>query len=219
MSAEPELPKILPANTPEAAPNFTEPIKWLSYHLSKDWRMMAKAPIAFLAVLIFSIIIAWLFTWQVVVPEKNEQLNTRQEIINQKQSDIDSLSKQLELASEENAKLDRQNEQIRALRGKDAPPLKQEAFILAQQIHDYIKNWKDSDPQQIQYINIRNYLNRFGLRASLMRDDLDQNGQDLPDFDKLMYNFDDAVYNHPNPYDAVRTIADSIEKLANNLPD
>jgi hypothetical protein len=54
---------------------------------------------------------------------------------------------------------------------------------------------------------------KFGTRASLMRDDLDQNGQDSKDFDAVMFNF------IPGNYKQVRTIAASIEKLANNLPD
>jgi len=60
---------------------------------------------------------------------------------------------------------------------------------------------------------IEKYEQRFGLRTSIMRDDLDQNGQDSPDFDSAMYHFEDGSY------EKVRIIADSIEKLANNLPD
>ncbi len=91
-------------------------------------------------------------------------------------------------------------------------PLKKTALILAQQIRDFIKNWKDTDPPDIRYPNIQKYLQRFGLRASIMRDDLDQNGQQSDEFDNVMYHFDDN-------YQQVRTIASEIERLANKLPD
>jgi len=66
---------------------------------------MAKAPIAFLAVFVFSLIVAWLLTWKVVVPAMQVQLDTKQGIIERKQSDIDSLSKQLDSANRENERL------------------------------------------------------------------------------------------------------------------
>ncbi len=82
-------------------PNITDFGKWLGYHLTKDWRMLAKAPIAFFAVFAFSLAASWLLTWQVVVPEKNEQLSTKQGIIDGKQSQIDYLSKRLDDAQNE----------------------------------------------------------------------------------------------------------------------
>lgn len=68
---------------------------------------MAKAPIAFLAVFVFSLVVAWLLTWKVVVPAMQVQIDTKQGIIERKQSDIDSLSKQLEDANRENERFRR----------------------------------------------------------------------------------------------------------------
>jgi hypothetical protein len=86
-------------------PPFTDFGKWLGFHLAKDWRKMLDCPIAFLAVISFTIFLAWLLVWKVVVPEKNEQLASKQAIIERKQSDIDSLSKQLESFRQEDHKI------------------------------------------------------------------------------------------------------------------
>jgi hypothetical protein len=88
----------MPPENKSSPPNFTDFWAWLGYHLTKDWLLMTKAPIAFFAVLVFSLAASWLLTWQAVVPEKNEQLNT-------KQIHIDYLSKQLDEAQRENEKL------------------------------------------------------------------------------------------------------------------
>jgi hypothetical protein len=142
-----------------------------------------------------------------IIPGKDATLAQKDETIRTVSSERDSIKREFDRLSTE-------NEQLRAYRGKDAPPLKQDALILAHQIHDYIKDWKDTDPPDQQYHNVQKYVERFGTRASLMRDDLDQNGKDSPEFDKVMFNF----YNNYN-YKGVQTIADEIEKLANNLPD
>ena len=83
---------------------------------------------------------------------------------------------------------------------------------LSRQIHEYIKDWKDSDSPQVQYQNVQNYLQRFGQRTSLMRDDLDRAGEDSSQFDGIMFHFQGS-------YKEVRLIADSIENLAEKLPD
>ena len=193
-------------------PNLAEPGKWLGYHPAKDWRLMTKPPMAFFAVFVFSIFIAWLATWQVVIPQKNEQLNTKQIIIDGKQSQIDFISKRLEDTQRENEKLQKQVEDLRIYRAQDALPIKKKALILAKQIQDFTKNWKDSDPDDIKADNVNKYLNRFGLRAQIMRDDLDQNGQQSDSFDNVMYNFS-------HTYEQVKLIASEIEHLAKNLPD
>lgn len=130
----------------------------------------------------------------------------------QKDETIRTVSEERDAANRENDKLRRDNEWLKNYRSKETMPLKQSALLLARQIHEYIKDWKDTDDPGKKESNIQKYLQRFGLRASIMRDDLDQNGQHSDAFDKVMYNFS---FN----YEDVRTIADQIEKLANNLPD
>lgn len=132
--------------------------------------------------------------------------------IKQKDATIDLIKEEKATLIRANDKLTKQVEQLRIYRSRDMMPLKKTALILAQQIRDFIKNWKDTDPPDIRYPNIQKYLQRFGLRASIMRDDLDQNGQQSDEFDNVMYHFDDN-------YQQVRTIASEIERLANKLPD
>jgi hypothetical protein len=103
---EESKPKPIVGSIPaEPPPNITEFPKWLGYHLAKDWRLILKAPIAFLAVVLFAVSISWLFIWHVVVPEKNEQLSTKQGVIDGKQSQLDYVTKKLEEAEKENDKL------------------------------------------------------------------------------------------------------------------
>src|SRR4030095_13107239 len=193
-------------------PNIVEFGKWLGYHLTRDWRLMFQAPIAFLAVFVFSIAIAWLLTWNVVVPQKNEQITTKQTIIEGKQTQVDYLSKQLETTQRENDKLSKQIEDLRIYRAQDALPLKKKALILAQQIRDFAKQWKDADSPEVQSQNVFKYHQRFGRRVQIMRDDLDQNGQQSDEFDKVIQNFSSSYQN-------VITIASEIEKLAKRLPE
>jgi len=93
---------------------------------------------------------------------------------------------------------------LKIYHGKDAPPLRKRALILAQQIHDFIKDKKDLDYGQ--------YMGRFSSRVVHMRDDLDQNGQDSEALDKEMTSFRGTI-------EDVRIIADEIEKLADKLSD
>jgi hypothetical protein len=115
-------------------------------------------------------------------------------------------------ANRDNDKLSKQVEGLRIYRSNDSIPLKKKALILAQQIRDFTKDWKDDDPPAIQQQNGVNYWHRFGLRASLIRDDSDQNGQQSDAFDKVMFEFTDS-------YADIRAIASEIQKLAEKLPD
>ena len=166
---------------------------------------MLEYPLKSLAIILGSIVAAWLLTWAVVVPEKNEQLAT-------KQGAIDFLNTKIAASDKENDKLTKQNEALRNYRAQDVMPLKKTALILASQIHELIKNWKDTDDYGTHSRNVQNFQERFGLRTSVMRGDLDQNGQHSDSLDKAVYNF---IYE----YKDVRIIADEIERLANNLPN
>jgi hypothetical protein len=139
------------------------------------------------------------------VPEKNEQLNT-------KQGAIDFLNTKIAASDKENDKLTKQNEALRNYRAQDVMPLKKTALILASQIHELVKNWKDADDPGTRYHNVQNFKERFGLRISIMRGDLDQNGQHSDALDKAAYNY------YPD-YKDIRIIADETERLANNLPN
>lgn len=88
-------------NNAPTPPPITDIWKWLGFHFTKDWREIVKYPIALLAVFIFTIAAAWLLTWHVVVPEKDEQLSTKQGTIDNKQSLIDVLQQKLESKQQE----------------------------------------------------------------------------------------------------------------------
>ena len=76
-------------NKQQDAPSMAEFKKWLAYHIAKNRQHLAEAPVAFLSVFLLSIIVAWFFIWQVVVPLKNEQIAAKQGIIDQKQAIIE----------------------------------------------------------------------------------------------------------------------------------
>lgn len=123
-----------------------------------------------------------------------------------------TIAEERDRANRDNERLQKEVNDLKAYRGKDAPPIKKSALILASQIHEYIKDWKDLDDPVRKMENVRRYLQRFGARASIMRDDLDQNGQDSPSLDKEMQAFE---WN----YQDIRIIANEIEILASKLPD
>lgn len=125
---------------------------------------------------------------------------------------LQTVREERDKALRENDKLSKQVEGLRIYRSNDSIPLKKKALILAQQIRDFTKTWQDSDPPDVQRQNVAKYLTRFGLRAALIRDDLDQNGQQSAAFDKVMFEFNDT-------YADVRTIASEIQRLADKLPE
>lgn len=125
---------------------------------------------------------------------------------------LQTVKEERDRTNRENDKLAKQVEGLRIYRSNDQIPLKKKALILAEQIRDFTKNWKNTDPPEVQNQNVGKYLNRFGLRAQIMRDDLDQNGQTSERFDKVMFEFSGS-------YSDVRTIASEIERLAEKLPD
>jgi cell division protein FtsL len=86
------------------------------------------------SVINFSLAAAWLLTWQAIVPEKNEQLNTKQGIIESKQDQIDRLTKERDHAENEIEGLAKRVEDLRIYRAQDAMPLKKKALLLARQI-------------------------------------------------------------------------------------
>ena len=179
----------------------------------KEWRVV-KSPSFWIAIGIIAIGLFWLEErhYSGTIAEKDATISRKDAELGQKDETIRTVSEERDSANRENDKLTRDNEWLRNYRSKETMPLKQNALILARQIHDFIKDWKDTDQSDTAYHNVQKYLQRFGLRASIMRDDLDQSGQHSDAFDNVMYNFDYS-------YKDVRTIADQIEKLANNLPD
>jgi hypothetical protein len=189
----------------ESPPNLSEFGRWLGFHLRNDGPTLKQAPLGLLAVFVFSLGIAWALAWPLVVREKNEQLVAKQE-------SIEYLTMRLNIFHKECDRLSKENEELTIGRPKDSLSLKKSALILASQIHDCVRDWKDSDDPSTKEKNVQNYFQRFELRASAMRDDLDRNGQNSPEFDKVINNFDGS-------YQDVRIIADQIQKLAGNLSD
>jgi hypothetical protein len=199
--SERPAPKSSPANHP-----------WPLNVFIQEWPNVKAARVSFaLCVLALTVLFGGGIYWfldhlySAEIRGKNAELA-------QKAETIRTISEERDKANRENEKLSKQYEGLRIYRAQDAPPIKMKSLILAQQIHGFTKDWKDTDPPNVQSDNVQKYLQRFGLRASIMRDDLDQNGQQSDAFDKVMYNFS-------GNYQDVRTIASEIEKLARNLPD
>ena len=187
-------------------------LKEILDHFRAEGQTIKGAPFAFgSCLLICSVVIflgiGWAEEWHYsgVISEKDAT-------IAQKDETIRTVSEERDGVNRANEKLQHDNDWLRNYRAKDSLPLKQSALNLARQIHEYIKDWKDTDPPDLQYDNVQKYLRRFGMRASLMRDDLDQYGQDSTNLDRIMWNFQQT-------YGEVRIIADETERLANNLPD
>ncbi|SRR6266568_1453847 len=174
----------------------------------KGWPAIKKAPWHFAGavatlVVIAGIVIMW--HYDMVIHGKDAELG-------QKNETIRTISEERDKSNRENEKLVKQVDQLKIYRGQDAPPLKQKALILSKQIWEFSKDWKETDSPEVQNEAVNRYLQRFGLRAQIIRDDLDQSGQQSDVFDHVMYNF--GVN-----YKDVRTIAEEIEKLAKKLPD
>ena len=183
---------------------MAEPIE----QLKKGWPAIKRDPWHFFGAVVVLVGVGWVVIslhYAMVIQGKDAELG-------QKNETVRTISEERDKANRENEKLVKQIDQLRIYRGQDAPPLKQKALILAKQIREFAKDWKDTDSPDAQNATVFKYLNRFGLRAQIIRDDLDQSGQQSDVFDKVMYNFG---YN----YKDVRTIADEIEKLAKRLPD
>src|SRR5579862_2415350 len=129
-------------------------------HLKAEGQVINKAPVAFFSFVVIASTVVFLgVDWHYAgtILEKDST-------ITQKDATIATVLAERDSIKGENERLARDNEQLKTYRGKDAPPLKQNAVILAQQIHDFIKDWKDTDsPDQI-YPNVQKYIQRFGLR-------------------------------------------------------
>jgi hypothetical protein len=209
-------------SVPPPAGKMPEPqtdLPWYIAMVRKEKATVKGAPISFATCVIIctALLGIGIFTidqWHYsgTISEKDSTIIRKDADLGQKDDTIRTISEERDAANRENDKLHKDNEWLRNFRSKDSTPIKQEAIILANQIHDYIKDWKDTEPPEQQYHNVQQYVARFGLRASLMRDDLDKAGQDSKEFDSVMWNFDGS-------YKEVRLIADSIQKLADNLPD
>ena len=194
-------------------PNIAEFGKWLGYHLVKDWRMLIKAPIAFFAVLVFSISLAWLFTWQAVVPQKNEQLATMRE-------QNDYLTKKLEGSEKEADQLRSELATARTTPHDEKTfPLKKRALILSSQLKDYAARLIDvvSKNDMVKRNEITNeWENRFRNRVYLVLSQLDEYGQHS---EKLETTANQQGIYSPQAADLINLYASEIGRLANNLPD
>jgi hypothetical protein len=187
------------------APDLTDPKRFAGHHIQTSWLNLKAAWKAVASIAVICFVAGFLVAWNLVVASKNAAIETLQISNSDKQSRIDDLLKDAEKSSHQIAEL-------RTYRGQDVLPLKKKALILAQQIREYIAGWKDTDDDNTKSQNVQNYLQRFGLRAQIMRDDLDQSGQQSKAFDKAMYDFQ-------SNYQDVRTISAEVEKLGKNLPD
>ena len=186
-------------------PDLTDPKKFAGHHISTSWLNLKAAWKAVLSIAVICFVAGFLVAWNLVIASKNASIEALQISNNTKQSRIDDLLKDTEKQSH-------QITELRTYRGQDVLPLKKKTLILAQQIKEYIAGWKNTDDENTRSQNVQNYLQRFGLRVQIIRDDLDQAGQHSEAFDKVMYNFQST-------HQEVRTIAAEVEKLGENLSD
>jgi hypothetical protein len=176
--------------------------------IEKGWPAIKQVPWHFFGAVAVLVGVGWLVIslhYSMVMQGKDAELG-------QKNETIRTISEERNKTDRDNEKLLKQISDLRIYRGQDAPPLKKKALILAQQIRDFTQDWKDTDTPGVKIENVYKYASRFGIRASLLRDDLDQNGQQSDTFDKVMYNFRGS-------YEDVRTIAAEVERLAKKLPE
>jgi hypothetical protein len=177
-------------------------------HVKKEWHHLKAAPLAFVFLLLIGGWAGWLVKgelWAAATAADKNHIQDLDSRLTHEENDNNRLVAEKKALSEEVAGL-------KAYRAQDLP-LKKKALILVHQIGEFTKDWKDTDDLNKKMENTSNYLKRFGLRASIIRDDLDQNGQNSKTLDGVMYDF--HLYN----YNDVRTIEDEIERLANSLPD
>jgi hypothetical protein len=132
-------------------------------------------------------------------------------VIEEKDARIARIAEERDGVNRRKDELSKEVEALRVYRQVDLP-LKKKSLVLASQINEFIKPWKDSDGEPVVSENIEKYLHCFGLRVEIIRDDLDQAGQHSDEFDKVVYNFG-------MNYKDVRSIASEVEKLSNKLPD
>ena len=206
------LPK--PPKPIETPPVITEPFKWFGYHLTKDWRIMMQAPIAFTGVFVFSLAASWLLTWNVVVPEKDTQLATKQEIIDQKQSDIESLSKRMESAERENDKLRSELSSSQTGHDEKTFPLKRRAQILAKQLTDFAAEM-EADNSRAKFALFMNEWNiRFPSKMDVILRELDEHG-----FYSEKIETNNVQIYQPDSAKQIRDIASEIKRMADELPE
>ena len=146
--------------------------------------MIIKYPIALSAVITVSIFLCWLFIWQVVVPEKNEQISTKQGIIEGKQTQIDFLNTKLDASLKENEKLRNENALFQSAHDEKSFPLKKRVQILAKQLCEFADavdkgrtNTGGLDYQAWANLRRDEWQNRLVPRLNVMIRQLDELGQ------------------------------------------
>ncbi len=184
---------------PDQPPTLGEPWKWLCYRLQKDWLMITKAPIAFLAVLVISLFLTDQFVWKTVVPAKEEQLKSKDATIQQKDATIEQLRTVL------------------AVNGLNTFPLKKRAIVLAYQLDESSKNYPTNLTEQMNYAYTisRRFLD---TRVPNILYELDQQGahsDELDDNSPLRQE----LRNTPIKPESVRKLAQLIRSLASRLKD
>jgi hypothetical protein len=67
--------KGVPVSKSSDSPHITEISDWLKYHIKRDWPIVMKAPIAFLAVAVFGGLVGWFGTYWIFVPFLNSKFD------------------------------------------------------------------------------------------------------------------------------------------------
>jgi hypothetical protein len=187
-------------NNPPVSPDIVTPkdLNPFVAFLLAEWRVLKRVSF-YIAVGIAAIPIAWF--WK----------THYQGVIEEKDAKIARIAEERDGANRRKDELTKEVDGLRIYRQSDIP-LKKKGLVLSAQINEFTKTWKDTDDTPIVEQNLDRYLDRFGLRVRIIRDDLDQAGQQSDEFDKVLYHFD-------MKYKDVRTIASEVEKLSKNLPD
>jgi len=183
---------------PQEPPPFSELPKWFVYHLKKDWPIMKTAPLGLTAFTGLIMLVAWLFIWKVVVPEKNEQLASKQAVIDAKEATIQQLQTTL------------------AVNGLNTFPLKKRANTLADQLEKYADSMAADPQKQTDYSEL--FIQRFQGRIGTIIYDCDQQGAHLDELDNNSPAWQ-ALRSYPVKPEYIHNIANLIRKLAAQLKD
>jgi hypothetical protein len=115
---------------------------WIFAALKKEWPVVKKF-IIHLACFAAEVVCILFLYEKFVIPGMDGELH-------QKDETIRTISEERDGANRENEKLSKQIEELRIYRAQDTMPLKAKALILAKQIRDFTKDWKDTDSPNVQ---------------------------------------------------------------------
>ena len=175
------------------------------YHIRKDSKHLIAGWKGLLGVAGLMFLLGFGFAWTLVVASKNATIETLTTANTDKASKIETLNKDYEKLSKQNADLKQ------ALIDRQLP-VKKRATILAQQLTDLAKRFDKNNAANWQSLGVE-YQNRFLGRIETVVSQLDEMGQHSEVLDKnLRFVIGDHDFG-----EHVLTLAKELDRLAGNL--